>query len=213
MSQPNIPNITPNIALDRNDTVNLILSSIAMQELGLGHIINAEAEKIQYILGTLPRGGTLSRPTLNDITRVNRSVRDVLKEVFRTEMVLHSKMDSLKDFLGEDPRIIRPADPAANHDPAAAPVPANTPAAVPVPVITPAAPDSSAAAAAHSASSASLVMPPATDLKESRNHQRSRLFRTTKCKQRKKLKRRQLSPLKKSKAKRKNAPLSEAIKK
>src|SRR5690606_38906505 len=57
LSLPNIPDITPSISLTREEAVNLILSSIAMQEMGLGHIINAEAEKIQYVLGTLTSGG------------------------------------------------------------------------------------------------------------------------------------------------------------
>ncbi|WP_179885225.1 hypothetical protein [Bacillus cereus] len=46
MSQANIPNITPTVSLTREESVNLILSSIALQELGLAHIINAEGEKI-----------------------------------------------------------------------------------------------------------------------------------------------------------------------
>lgn len=54
MSQANLPNITPTISIARDDAVNLLLSSIAMEELGLSHIINAEGEKLQYILGTLP---------------------------------------------------------------------------------------------------------------------------------------------------------------
>ena len=40
MSMPSFPNIDPPI--QREDAVNQILSSIAMEELGLSHILNAE---------------------------------------------------------------------------------------------------------------------------------------------------------------------------
>ncbi|WP_340024819.1 hypothetical protein MHI24_06755 [Paenibacillus sp. FSL K6-1096] len=53
MSNPNIPNISPTVTLTRDDVINLLLSSIAMEELALAHIINAEGEKIQFVLGTL----------------------------------------------------------------------------------------------------------------------------------------------------------------
>ena len=52
MSLPSFPVVEPPIK--REDAVNQILSSIAMEELGLSHILNAEGEKLQYILGTLP---------------------------------------------------------------------------------------------------------------------------------------------------------------
>src|SRR5690625_6968249 len=39
VSQPNIPDIDPNISLTREDAINLLLTSIAMEELGLAHII------------------------------------------------------------------------------------------------------------------------------------------------------------------------------
>ena len=49
MSLPSFPVVNPPI--EREDAVNQILSSIAMEELGLSHILNAEGEKLQYILG------------------------------------------------------------------------------------------------------------------------------------------------------------------
>lgn len=50
MSLPNIPDIDPLISLNRCDAINLLLSSIAMEEIGLSHILNAEGEKLQRFL-------------------------------------------------------------------------------------------------------------------------------------------------------------------
>ncbi|MGG0848925.1 hypothetical protein [Peribacillus simplex] len=57
---PNIPNITPAISVTVEQTIPLLLSSIALEELALAHIVNAEAEKLQFVLGTLPTGTALS---------------------------------------------------------------------------------------------------------------------------------------------------------
>jgi hypothetical protein len=47
MSMPNIPDITPDIDLKREDVINLLLTSIALEEIGISHILNAEGEKLQ----------------------------------------------------------------------------------------------------------------------------------------------------------------------
>ncbi|MFM9277950.1 hypothetical protein [Paenibacillus jiagnxiensis] len=93
MSQANIPNITPSVTVDRCDAINLVLASIGMEELGLSHIINAEAEKLQYVLGTLPGSKPPFQPTFSDLMTVNRSIRDTLKEVRKKETVLANKLD------------------------------------------------------------------------------------------------------------------------
>ena len=59
MSLPSFPVSDPPI--EREDAVNQILSSIAMEEPGLGHILNAEGEKLQYILGSVPRRASPTR--------------------------------------------------------------------------------------------------------------------------------------------------------
>lgn len=89
MSLPSFPNIDPPI--QREDAVNQILSSIAMEELGLSHILNAEGEKLQYILGTLPG---LSGPpaTVSDVLSANKSVRDMLETAVQNQIFLKSKM-------------------------------------------------------------------------------------------------------------------------
>ncbi len=90
MSQPSFPELpTPS----RDDAISLILSSIAMEELGLSHIINAEGEKIQFALGTLP-GVTSPPATIEDVLAMNESVRDVLDSITQTQMFLNAKMQA-----------------------------------------------------------------------------------------------------------------------
>lgn len=94
MSQANLPNITPSISLTRDDAVNLLLTSIALEELGLSHIINAEGEKVQYVLGTIP--GVLSpEATVADVLDVNSSVISTLNSIGMQEMLLQSKLSRI----------------------------------------------------------------------------------------------------------------------
>ncbi len=94
MSQANIPDINPEITITKEDAINLLLMSIALEELGLSHIINAEGEKLQYVLGTLP-GVTGPNPTIEDLLKINDSIRTTLKEIAKTEASLIEKLDSI----------------------------------------------------------------------------------------------------------------------
>lgn len=97
MSQANIPNISPYISVTRYDATNLLLASIAMEELGLAHILNAEGEKIQFALGTLDDS---SEPaTLDDILRVNDSVKEMLELSMKKEFFLESKLGKVADII------------------------------------------------------------------------------------------------------------------
>jgi len=97
MSQPNIPNITPNISINRNNVIDLLLASIAMEELGLAHIINAEGEKIQYALGTLP--GLTIPASLDEILEVNESVQDTLDSTIKKELLLDNKLKQVTGLI------------------------------------------------------------------------------------------------------------------
>lgn len=96
MSYPNIPDITPDIDIKRKDVINLLLASIALEELGLSHIINAEAEKIQYVLGTLHRDD-YRKPdqhvTVEQLLKINRSVEVALRNVIKNQMLLQFKLE------------------------------------------------------------------------------------------------------------------------
>ncbi|MGN4782573.1 collagen-like protein [Bacillus cereus] len=115
MSQANIPNITPNISLTREESINLILASIALEELGLAHIINAEAEKIQYALGTL--SGLSPAATLDEILEVNESVNRTIQSALKTQMLLQSKLDSVI----QTPVLTGPPGPTGPTGPAGGP--------------------------------------------------------------------------------------------
>jgi hypothetical protein len=97
MSQANIPNITPIISLTLGQTVPLLLASIALEEIALAHIINAEAEKIQFVLGTLSTGNVLvpSTITISNLLTINQSVSQTLKDVIKKEMLLQFKLESV----------------------------------------------------------------------------------------------------------------------
>ncbi len=91
MSLPSFPSISP--PFTREDVVNQILASIAMEELGLSHIINAEGEKLQYILGTLP--GISGPPaTVDDVLAANDSVRSMLDTVAQNQLFFKTKMQN-----------------------------------------------------------------------------------------------------------------------
>ncbi|WP_176546243.1 hypothetical protein [Bacillus toyonensis] len=93
MSQVNLPNITPTITLTRKKSLNLLLDSIALEELGLAHIINAKAEKILVALDTLPDLSPF--PTISQILAINTSVNTTIKNATKKEMLLQNKLESV----------------------------------------------------------------------------------------------------------------------
>ncbi|MCM3663101.1 hypothetical protein M3204_01710 [Mesobacillus subterraneus] len=102
MSFPNVPNITPLISVTTEQTIPLLLSSIALEELALAHIMNAEAEKLQMVLGTLDDTGvTFSPPEISvgDLLEVNASVRNTLRNVIKKEMLLEFKFENVLDLI------------------------------------------------------------------------------------------------------------------
>ncbi len=91
MSMPTIPNLDPSINITTQDSINIILSSIGMEELSLAHILNAEAEKIQFALGTLETADGAA--TLDDIIAVNTSAKKMLRDVIKNQMLISMKME------------------------------------------------------------------------------------------------------------------------
>ncbi|MDI6680120.1 hypothetical protein QMA02_30685 [Bacillus wiedmannii] len=101
MSQANIPNITPTISITAGQSISLLLASIALEELALAHIINSEAEKIQFILGTLNNGITPPPVTLSNLLTINNSVQQTLQSAIKQEMLLQFKLENILTLIDE----------------------------------------------------------------------------------------------------------------
>ena len=80
----------------------MIIASIAMEELALSHIVNAEGEKLQYVLGTLP-GGPKPCAGTQEVLAVNKSVKDLLDTVMQNQMLLKGKLEKALEAGGHTP--------------------------------------------------------------------------------------------------------------
>ncbi len=94
MSMPTIPDLDPTVTINRDDALNVILSSIGMEELSMAHIVNAEAEKIQFALGTLETAES-GAATLEEIMEVNKSSNKMLRDVIKNQMLIGMKMEDV----------------------------------------------------------------------------------------------------------------------
>ena len=82
-----MPEIVPSTTSPCQAITDLI-ESIALQEAGLAHIINAEGEKIQAALET-------EDVTIADLIAINQSVADTLTKVIKLEMLLEFKLEEV----------------------------------------------------------------------------------------------------------------------
>lgn len=106
MSMPSFPPCGANMTKD--EALTMIVASIAMEELALSHIVNAEGEKLQYILGTLP-GGSKTCASAQEVLEVNQSVNKLLDTVMQSQMLLKGKLErALESGRDEPPPIPGP---------------------------------------------------------------------------------------------------------
>ncbi len=109
MPMPTFPQNDP--PLSREGSLNEIIASIAAEELSLSHILNAEGEKLQYVLGTLP--GLDEAASLNEVLQINQSVKDTLSGIMEQQMMLSAKLSAAL----KSPTIPGPAGPAGPAGP------------------------------------------------------------------------------------------------
>jgi hypothetical protein len=101
MSQANIPNISPLHSVTTDQAITLLLASIALEELALAHVINAEAEKLQFVLGRLKHTKTKLSPkkvSASNLLTINASAERILQDVIKKEMLLQFKLENILDL-------------------------------------------------------------------------------------------------------------------
>lgn len=91
MSAPVIQ--TPKEPVTREQAITDIIESIALEETGLAHIINAEGEKIQ-------KGKELAC-NVDELVILNASVKDTLTNIIKIQMLLQFKLEEIAKFLPE----------------------------------------------------------------------------------------------------------------
>ncbi|MEG1608474.1 MAG: hypothetical protein RR348_01255 [Clostridia bacterium] len=80
-----MPIITPG-TVTRPQAISDLIESVALEETGLSHIINAEGEKIQAFV-------KMAGVTAEELLAVNASVQETIKAITNLEMILESKLN------------------------------------------------------------------------------------------------------------------------
>ncbi|MEF9916291.1 MAG: hypothetical protein RR275_01895 [Lachnospiraceae bacterium] len=86
-----MPVIVPG-TVTRPQAISDLIESVALQETGLSHILNAEGEKIQAVVA-------LEGVTPDQLLAVNTSVQHTIDAVTRLDMVLQSKLELFAEEL------------------------------------------------------------------------------------------------------------------
>lgn len=74
----------------RCQSITDIMESVALEQTALSHILNAEGEKIQKVMG-------LKDVTEVQLLQVNSSVQSMVDSISRLEMILQMKLELFKD--------------------------------------------------------------------------------------------------------------------
>ncbi|MFT3983944.1 MAG: hypothetical protein QM697_08550 [Lachnospiraceae bacterium] len=78
----------------RYQAITDIISSVALEQAALSHILNAEGEKIQKVVA--------QEYTSEKMLAVNKSVQATVNAVTRLEMVLQAKLELFRECLCEE---------------------------------------------------------------------------------------------------------------
>ena len=100
MSMPSFPKDGANMT--REQALTMVIASIAMEENALSHVIDAEGDKLRYILDRC-REACGCEETPREILEANESVTRLLDAVAQNQMILRNKLALALDARGGCP--------------------------------------------------------------------------------------------------------------
>ena len=95
MSFPKIPDINPNINIDLEDAINLLLISIALEEISISELMDAETKKILAVLDGCKHKDIL----IDDVIGINKSVDHTIKDIIKLQMLLQFKLENIIEII------------------------------------------------------------------------------------------------------------------
>lgn len=95
MSFPKIPDINPDISITKEDAVALLLASIALEEVSLSDLIDAETEKVRFAVKECKS----SESSIQDLIEINRSVDKTVKDIIKLQMLLQFKLENVIEII------------------------------------------------------------------------------------------------------------------
>lgn len=77
---------------NKQEALDLLLFSIAEEEMGLARIVKAEAEKIEFVLKC---ADCCDRKAFQEILAIDKAVEETMKTVIEKEVLLLVKLDTV----------------------------------------------------------------------------------------------------------------------
>jgi len=113
---------TPDTIPDREQAINAIIASIAMEETALAKLIEAESEKIKYAIKTIDPNSQLCL-----LLKFNESAANLIGLVNEMQMILKNKLQTVTKYIPIDPCPPHPPIPPIPPHPPHPPKPPHPP--------------------------------------------------------------------------------------
>ncbi len=101
-----MPKIDPGEGICAEQALADVIETIALQEAGLSHIINAEGEILQYFVD--PNSSAARRFTTEEMATANSSIEALLNAISAFEQSLNAKLQTAVSGLQDKPKPPRP---------------------------------------------------------------------------------------------------------